>query len=764
MFECSSGSECRPHDSYPKGGLKGSPFKLRWPNVHQVKKWLILIQFGFAILAGCDSNGITPTQTSPRFSVALSSNPTDVKQFEQDRIDTNCTGCNSIDESGRPVQQFVAMFATGGVAPVVWSVSGGDPVAGPGAISEDGQYTPPAYLTLDRVRVVLTASLKLNLSSSESSVIWVTPGFLQPLTPENAAVGANGIVNITGYLAQVGGATDMSYAIVGSPAEDARNLGSLSDSTCKRGNNVFTSCFVTYHAPPAIGADRVVNVSAVVRPLAARITTRILLNAAGISSNPASHQTPFASNMQLGTSGGNNSDYDAMHGRVIDCCGGTLGALLKDTDNREYVLSNNHVFARSDHALGGDPIVQPGLIDNNCAPSSLDSGSPPIASLTEWLPLNRKETNVDAAIAEVRSSAIDLNGSILEMGSKQPDGSLASAPPGISSSGGKGEAGTLQMKVAKSGRTTGQTCAAITAVDVDVNVDYYTDCAETKHYLNKTFTHQLAISGDGFSDAGDSGSLVLDARNAEPVGLYFAGSVDSLGVSQAMVNPASDLLNELSAQAGGGITYTYVGSQDHPVSCLNYGDSTILAVRNQTMSDAEIKRAQGAVEDGRMLVNPAAGVLGVAAGRSYDRPGEAALVVYLDPNSTAKVPAVLNGIRTVVVANNEQVEGVAETAPLGSFMTPSPPTSLSAAIAIKEQYAPALMRHNPAFFAVGVGQSLDNPREAALMIYVDRRFSPGELPQNIGGLRTRYVVMDRFHVTRSYATPAPATLHCSPQR
>lgn len=659
------------------------------------------------------------------------------------------------------------MFATGGAAPVVWSVSGGDPIAGPGAISDDGQYAPPSYLTSDRALVVVTASLKLNPTLSESSVIWVTPGFLQPLTPENAAVGANGVVNITGYLAQVGGGTDMSYAIAGSSAEDSRSLGSLSDSTCRRGNNVFTSCFVTYHAPPAIGVDRVVNVSAVVGPLSARITTRILLNAAGISSNPESHQIPFASNIQLGTSGGNNIDYDSAHGRVIDCCGGTLGALLKGTDNREYVLSNNHVLARSDHALGGDPIVQPGLIDNNCAPSSLDSGSAPIASLAEWLPLDSKETNVDAAIAEVRSSAVDLNGSILEMGSKQPDGSLASAPPGISSSAGKGEAGTLQMKVAKSGRTTGQTCAAITAVDVDVNVDYYMDCAETKHYLNKTFTHQLAISGDGFSDAGDSGSLVLDARNAEPVGLYFAGSVDSLGVSQAMVNPASDVLNELSAHVGGGIAYTYVGTQDHPVNCLNYGDTTVLVARNQVMSDAEIKRAQDAVEDGRMLVNPAAGISGVAAGRSYDRPGEAALVVYLDPNSTAKVPAVLNGIRTVVVANNEQTEGVAETASLGGSMAPSPPvlaSTLSAAIAIKEQYAPALMRHNPAFFAVGVGQSLDNPREAALMIYVDRRFLPLELPQGIGGLRTRYVVMDRFHVTRSYATPAPATLHCSPQR
>jgi hypothetical protein len=30
----------------------------------------------------------------------------------------------------------------------------------------------------------------------------------------------------------------------------------------------------------------------------------------------------------------------------------------------------------------------------------------------------------------------------------------------------------------------------------------------------------------------------------------------------------------------------------------------------------------------------------------------------------------------------------------------------------------------------------------------------------VNGLRTRYVVMDRLHVTRSYAAPAKSRLHC----
>jgi hypothetical protein len=72
------------------------------------------------------------------------------------------------------------------------------------------------------------------------------------------------------------------------------------------------------------------------------------------------------------------------------------------------------------------------------------------------------------------------------------------------------------------------------------------------------------------------------------------------------------------------------------------------------------------------------------------------------------------------------------------------------------------MAPNAAFFGVGVGQSLDNPRDAALVIYVDRARLPDKLPQTINGLRTRYVVMDRLHVTRSYATTVRSTRHCLP--
>jgi hypothetical protein len=142
-----------------------------------------------------------------------------------------------------------------------------------------------------------------------------------------------------------------------------------------------------------------------------------------------------------------------------------LGSLIQDTNNRQYLLSNNHVLARSDHASVGDAIIQPGLIDNNCTPYGDGAGTTPVGSLTGWLPLSSSATNADAAIAQVNSGAIGASGSILELGARQGDGTLAAAPPGISSTGGKGEARiALNLTVAKSGRTTGLTCAGVSAL------------------------------------------------------------------------------------------------------------------------------------------------------------------------------------------------------------------------------------------------------------------------------------------------------------
>jgi hypothetical protein len=448
----------------------------------------------------------------------------------------------------------------------------------------------------------------------------------------------------------------------------------------------------------------------------------------------------------------------------VDCCGGTLGSLIQNSSGTQYLLSCNHVLARSDQANTGEMIVQPGLIDNNCTPNGEGSGTTPVGVLTAWLPLSSSSTNVDAAIAQVDSGAVNTSGDIQELGTLQGNGTLAAAPLGITSTSGKGESGSINLVVAKSGRTTGLTCASISATNLDVEVDYYKNCAETEAYLTKTYTNQLAIEGNQFSDAGDSGSLVVDVSNAEPVGLFFAGGVNTSGVSEGVANPAPTVLAELGAQQG--TTYTFVGATDHPVSCLNYGVSTATAAQVSTLSDEQTALAERALAQARMLVNPSAGILGAATGKSSDHAGEAAVIMYVDQSMNVAVPQTAEGVRTEVIPTTPQAvaKGTApQSAVQSNSLPPLAPAVVNQAGAAKQQVAQTLMKHNPAFFGVGVGQSFDNPREAALVIYVDRKQVPASLPPTINGLRTRYIIMDRLHVTRSYLMGLVRSQgHCMP--
>jgi hypothetical protein len=238
-----------------------------------------------------------------------------------------------------------------------------------------------------------------------------------------------------------------------------------------------------------------------------------------------------------------------------------------------------------------------------------------------------------------------------------------------------------------------------------------------------------------------------------------------------VANPVADVLSELNTQVGAGANYSFVGTADHGVSCLNYGDNTVDAAQARTLSDAETGRAQQALAQARLLVNPAVGILGVATGKSSDHAGEGAVILYVDENMSATalaaVPAMVEGVRTLVVPTNAHAVAVG-SAPQTPFEAGSaaaqtmPAAALSQAIATKQATARSLMQQNAAFFGVGVGQSLDNPKEAALVIYVDRKKVPAQLLAVVHGLRTRYVLMDRLHVTRSYAAATQSKLHCLP--
>jgi hypothetical protein len=740
--------------TYPSRGQLAPLKKLR-ARIPPVLFGAVLLGPALLVVAGCAGGSVSAGPSNATFSVAPGTTS----------IDTNCTGCNGTNAQGAAAEQFTATLAGGGAATVTWSVSGGDANSGPGTITAAGLYIPPSYLTADRVQVLVTATM--NKTVTATAVLTMTPGFLQPLTPENAAVPAGGQVTITGTLAEAGGFDGISFALANSPSGSTGGQGSLGEINCQRSIQVFTTCTVAYTAPATVTATTQTWVVATAGRSTSTVASQLLLNSAGIASNPASHEMAQSTPIMLGSSGGNNNDYDATGNQIADCCGGTLGSLIEDSSGRQYLLSNNHVLARSDHAAVGDAIIQPGLIDNNCTPNGDGPGTTPVASLTSWLTLSSPSTNADAAIALVGSHTVNANGSILELGARQTDGSLAAAPPGVSSTAGKGEAGSLALTIAKSGRTTGLTCGAISAVNVDVTVDYFDDCAETKPYLTKTFINQIGLTGSAFSDAGDSGALVVDASNAEPVGLYFTGGMDSTGTTQAVASPAGDVLSELATLSGNGVTYSFVGGADRPVSCLNYGagavgTSAVAQAQTHPLATPEAARGKRALAQARLLVDPKSGILGVAAGSSNDHPAEAAVLVYVDEAMSVNAPATINGVRTVVIPSNARA--VAQgTAPKSAFEMGASALSqsaLSAGLSAKQQAARRLMKEHPAFFGVGVGQSLDNPRETALIIYVDRKQVPSSMPATINGIRTRYILMDRMHVTRSYATPIHPRIHC----
>jgi len=755
----------RRHTAISRGRALSAQVMTRWPARLLAFAGLPVL----ALVAGCGGGASANNSTNSTFSVSPGTAS----------IDTNCTGCNA-SSSGSADEQFTAMLNTGGAAAVTWSIS---PSSNAGSISSTGQYTPPPYLTADSLKVTVTAALTSSPSTTASATITVTPGFLQPLAPENAALGTNGTLTITGYIAEAGGSAGISYAVSNSATGSSGGQGMVSSSSnCTRNAKAFTYCTTTYTAPTTITSNTSTYVVATVGTSNSKTSTKVLLNTAGISSNPENHEEQQTTAIALGTSGSNNNDTQTLSGQTF-CCGGTLGALIQNSSGTQYILSNNHVLARSDQAAAGETIVQPGLIEDNCIPYGTSGAKvAPVGVLTAFLPLSSSDINADAAIAQVNSNAVNSSGAIEELGLPQA-GILAAAPPGtsctipssvsgVSCTPGKGESPVIGMAVAKSGRTTGLTCAniapiqGINAIAATVQVNYYKDCAETIPVPGaspKTYQNQIIITGNQFSDAGDSGSLVVDTANGEPVGLFFAGNVDpQTGNSIGVANPVSTVLSELGAQQG--TTYTFVGTTDHPVSCLNYGAGSVNISSASTLTTAQTARAQHALTQARMIVNPTRGILGAATGQSNDQRGEPTVIVYVDQNSNVPVPQTMNGVRTEVIPATPQAVA-AGTAPQSALAANAVPPLESAvlnqAISAKQQIEQNLMKQNPAFFGVGIGQSYDDPKEAALVIFVDRRQVPATLPAVINGLRTRYIIMDRLHVTRSYlAGPVRSQGHC----
>lgn len=333
-----------------------------------------------------------------------------------------------------------------------------------------------------------------------------------------------------------------------------------------------------------------------------------LLAGVGQLSAQTANQVKQTPPIQLGTSGGNVNDISSAF-----CCSGTLGSLVADSSNIQYILSNNHVLADTGTGNPGDPIIQPGLVDVGCNAAAAQT----VANLSKFIPLGT--ANVDAAIARVLSGQVDSSGTILEIG--VPAGTQAAI-----------DSTALGRGVAKSGRTTGLTCANVSSINTNVSVQYQTGCGTGKKFLIN-YTNQIAVDSSGFSAAGDSGSLIVTADTAQPMGLLFAGSS-----TVTIANRIADVTSALGVNVVGGVTHT--------VTCPGGGTGG----GPPPPSPDDVRRATEIKERhaNRLMSDPA--IMAVGVGVSKENPAEAVIVIYVEQGRPhGPVPEQLEGVRTRVI-------------------------------------------------------------------------------------------------------------------
>jgi len=551
---------------------------------------------------------------------------------------------------------------------------------------------------------MVTANSVASPTSSAHAQVMVTTPIGIVLSPQQLSL----LPGQTQYFtASVTGPVDsgLNWTVSGIPAGNA-TVGTL--TTVRVDGRSFTAQYTAPNVPPFTEPLSVRAISTV--DPAAVATASIFIR----RDNQLSQSTPI----KLGTSGGNASDL-LINGTIAGCCSGTLGSLLSRGGNF-YILSNNHVLDKSDQGSIGDPIVQPGLGDVGCQVGNTAT----VAHLSQASVLEGAPSNVDAAIAQIVPGTVDTSGTILDLaGPNQP------APPS-SSLAIPQTAFSTNEPVAKVGRSSGLTCSTIDSVAADLVVSYQTSCG-SKTSFQVPYKNQIVIGGTSFSEAGDSGSLVVTADTARPLGLLYAGNGSSTAV-----NPIQEVLSALKDPSTGEVPQI-VGAADHTVACPNPGQANVQSAQTafatqldqKALQRAEAAKAQS---ESRLMQNSA--VSSVSIGNSDDDPVEPALIVHVKGALKVPVPHQLGAVRTKVVFDQPS-----------STKTALRDLELASAVEAKARHSAELLS-NSNVFGVGVGASKDSPGEAAIVIYVDPD-STLSLPAEIEGTRTQIVRTDRFRTS-----------------
>lgn len=634
---------------------------------------------------------------------------------------------------GKTAQFSAQVNGTANTA-VTWAVIGG---AADGTISASGLYTAPANVP-NPPTATITATSQADKSKSGSATVTVTTAnasVVVTVSPPAASVATFGTQPFTasvtgssnpGVTWQVNGTTGgtQQFGFISSNGVYVAP-GAVPTKSDGNGGSTTTTVTVTAVSPASASASGNANVTLV----------------------PAGQDAQSGA-IKLGGSGSNVNDSSVSR-RIITCCGGTLGSLIT-RGGAQYVLSNNHVLARSDIAGAGDAISSPGLIDNRCSPATT------VANLTQFYNLETEPLpRIDAAIAQVVSGQVDSSGNIFYLGAAA-DGNgvpLAGAPRA-----GSGIAATVSEKVAKSGRSTGLTCSTVMATNVATSVQYQKGCG-TGTTFNVSFTNQVDVASGSFSAEGDSGSLIVDQNTADPVALLFAGSdQDTVG------NPVSAVLNFFKS---GTNAATFVGGGAHAVIGCTLPLKPQLASATVTMetSSAVLQQA-AAVRDAHapeLLAHPEVQAAGVGA--SLDNPSEPAVVFFVTQGQPRTgLPMTVEGIRTRIVegtlfAKRGAINAQETQALERSVAAPQLTYAISQSEEARAQAAHAARVNEwmskAGVQGVGIGSSVDAPGEAAIVIFTIRGEAHDWIPATLEGVRTRVREGSRFRAGFS-DSPGPS--------
>ena len=668
-------------------------------------------------------------------------------------------------------QAFTATVTGTNNTGVTWTLSQGGAACSPGcgtiapASTTSGiptTYTAPA--TLPAIpNVTVTAASVADPTKSASATVTVTTQ-------------TTGVVAVSPSTASVEVFTTQQFSATINGQPSTAVTWQVNQTT---GGNTITgtiSASGLYSAPHSIS-------NSIIQPNGAPVTVQVT---AVSTANPANSgsatvtitvpgKSPEGAPIELGTSGSNALDFNTT-GKGTTCCGGTLGSLVA-SGATQYILSADHVLARSSAGAPGEAILQPGTIDTNCS----TQGTATVANLTQgsFSQQNPTFATVDAAIAQVASGMVDSTGKILMLGNAVD--STGVPVPGAPQAG-QGQASTVGLAVAKSGRTTGLTCSTVLATNLSTSVQYSTNCDGTGTIFNVTYTNQVDVAGGDFSSGGDSGSLIVTQSNATPVALLFAGST-----SDTVGNPIADVLTFF---ASNGHTLSFVGGSRGPgatpqvIGCMlpgpQAGMAARLAVQKATPSTEAVAHATAArdAHGTELLGHPEVQAVGVGA--SYDNPDEPAILLFVTKGQPrTSLPAVVDGVRTRILEGElfsqrgllspEESAALEQSAAPPQLVYSIPETEVVRAKVVHAAHVDELMRMN-GVQGVGITSSVDSPGEAALMIFLIEGIPHPAIPPVIDGLRTRIRVSSRFHAglegtgsQRACRVPRPKRKRPTPQ-